>query len=226
MAASFLPNKDAALLAWAQNFSTLITLAPITYGLTAGQATSFAALLTSYSTALTACNPGVRNKAAVLTKNTARTSLKTNARLLARIVEGQATVTNAQKATLGLNVRATPTPIPPPALAPQIDVISVVARTVKIRLHNTETAPRRGKPAGVKGAAVFSYVGATPPADLSGYKFEGNTTVTVVDIVFPDTVAAGATVWIIAMWFNERTQNGPAATPVNATIQYGLSMAG
>lgn len=226
MSNGFLPDKDAALLAWGTNFSTLITATPTTYGLVAGQATSFAALLTSYSTALTACNPGVRNKAAVLTKNTARAALKTSARLLARIVEGQATVTNAQKATLGLNVRATPTPIPPPAFAPQIDIVSVVGRTVKIRMHNTETSPKRGKPAGVKGAAVFSFVGATPPAELSGYKFEGNTTVTVVDIVFPDSVAAGATVWIIAMWFNERAQNGPAATPVNAVIQYGLSMAG
>jgi hypothetical protein len=226
MASGFLPNKDSALLAWAQNFSTLITATPTTYGLTSAQATAFAALVTAYSTTLAACDPGVRNKASVLAKNTARTNLKVSARLLAKIVEGQASVTNAQKATLGLNVRATPTPIPPPALAPQVDIVSVIARTVRIRLHNTETAPRRGKPAGVAGAAVFSYVGATPPTDLSGYKFEGNTTVTVVDLVFPDTVAAGSTVWIIAMWFNERTQNGPAATPVNAVIQYGLSMAG
>jgi hypothetical protein len=226
MARSFLPNSDAGLLAWGTNFSTLISLTPVTYGLSAGQASAFATLLASYSAALTACNPGVRNKAAVLTKNTARAFLKTNARLLAKIVEGQATVTNAQKATLGLNVRATPSPIPPPAFAPQIDVISVIGRAVKIRLHNTETEPKRGKPVNVKGAAVLSYVGATPPADLSAYKFEGNTTVTVIDLVFPDSVAAGATVWFIAMWFNERAQNGPAATPVNATIQYGLSMAG
>ena len=51
------------------------------------------------------------NKAAVATKNQARANLKNSARLLAKLVEGTASVTNAQKLTLGLNVRAQPTPI-------------------------------------------------------------------------------------------------------------------
>lgn len=224
MPSGFLPTKDATLLAFAQNFSTLITAAPTTYGLVVGQATALAALVTAFQTSLAACEPGVRNKAAVFTKNTARTNLKTSVRLLAKIIEGQATVTNAQKAALGLNVRSAPTPIPPPALPPQVDVVSVVGRTVKVRLHNAETSPRRGKPANVKGAALFSFVGASAPSDPGLYKFEGNTTLTTVDVGFPATVAPGATVWITAIWFNERAQSGPPATPVSAVIQYGMSM--
>ena len=224
--ASFLPNKDAALLAWGANLYAVANLAPTTYGLTTGQCTAFNTLLTAYQTALAACDPGVRSKAAVLAKNNAKAALKTNARFLAKLVEGTSTVTNAQKATLGLNVRAMPSPIPAPAFAPQVDIVSVIGRTVKVRLHNSETAGKRGKPAGVKGAAVFSYVGATAPTDPTLYQFEGNTTLTVVDVAFPGTVAAGATVWITAMWFNERTQSGPAAAPVQAIIQYGMSMAG
>ena len=226
MPRGYLPSTDLALLSWAQNFYAVANPIATSLGLTSAQLTAFNTLVTGYQTSLAACDPGVRNKSSVLAKNTARTNLKNSARLLARIVDGQAAVTNATKALLGLNVRAMPTPIPPPAFPPQVDIVSVVGRVVKIRMHNSETGGRRGKPVNVKGAAVFSYVGATAPTDPTLYKFEGNTTLTVVDVTFPSTVAAGATVWITAMWFNERTQSGPAATPAQAVIQYGMSMAG
>ena len=226
MPGGFLPNRDADLLLWAQNFYSVANVAPTSYGLTAAMLTSFNALVTSYQACLAACDPGVRNKAAVLAKNDARDALRNSARLLAKLVEGTATVTNSQKSSLGLNVRAAPQPIPPPGFAPQTDIVSVVGHNVKVRLHNSETAGKRGKPAQVKGAAVFSYVGETAPTNPAAYKFEGNTTLTVVDVTFPETVAAGSSVWIIAMWFNERAESGPPSTPVQAIIQYGMSMAG
>ena len=114
MANSFLPDKDAALLAWSLNFSTLITATPTAYGLVAADATAYAALHTAFATAMAACDPGVRNKAAVADKNDARTALKDSARLLAKRVAGTPSVTDAQKFELGLNVPATPTPIPAP----------------------------------------------------------------------------------------------------------------
>jgi hypothetical protein len=220
--ASFLPVKDATLLAWAQNFYAVANVAPTTYGLTAAQCTAFNTLVTNYQTALAACEPGVRNKSAVQAKNTAKAALKTNARLLAKLVEGTASVTNAQKAALGVNVRAMPSPIPAPSVSPQLDIVSVTGRTVTIRLHSSETG-KRGKPAGVKGAAIFSYVGATAPTDPSAYAFQGNTTKTVNVVAFPESTSAGTTVWLTAMWFNERAMSGPACEPVSATIQYGMS---
>jgi hypothetical protein len=221
MANSFLPDTDAGLLAWSLNFSTLITTQPTNYGLTATDASASAALHASYADALAACDPGVRNKTQVAAKNTARTALKNSARLLAKRVEGTATVTDAQKIELGLNVRAMPTPIPPPAFAPALDIVSVSGRTVRIRLHDLTDAARRGKPAGVAGATVFSYVGATAPAELSDWKFEGNTTRTTVDVLFPETVAPGAVVWLTAFWRNERDQAGPSCPPVSTNIQFG-----
>ncbi len=76
----------------------------------------------------------------------------------------------------------------------------------------------------MKGATIFSYVGATPPTDASAYKFEGNTALTTFDVTFPDTVVPGSAVWITAMWFNTRAQSGPAAQPVQATVQYAFAM--
>lgn len=213
----FLPDRDATLLTWATSASGFITSTPTAYGLTAGIATAFAGVLATYSTALEAVAPGVRNKMAVLTKNTAKVALKANIRAWAKIVEGTASVTNAQKAQLGLNVRAHPSPIPPPAAAPALDVVSVIGRTIKVRLHDAG-GTRRGKPAGVNGAAVLSFTGATPPADISDWKLEGLASKTVFDIVFPGALAPGATVWLSSYWFNERKQAGPACTPVSVTF--------
>ena len=137
MGTSFLPTTDNALLAWSLNFSTLISATPTTYGLSSTQATAYATLHSQYSAALaTATNPTTRTKANVAAKNTARDALKTDARLLAKIVDGQATVTDQQRIQLGLNVRTVPTPVPVPSLPPEMDIVSVIGRTVKIRVHN------------------------------------------------------------------------------------------
>jgi hypothetical protein len=215
---NYLPAKDAALLAWSTNFSGLITATPTVFGLTAPQATAYAALNTAYATALAAVDPGIRNKATVATKNAARASLKASARMLARIIEANPTITNAQKLTLGLTVRAVPTPIPAPSTAPMLDIISVIGRSVKVRLHGA-LGDRRGKPAGVALAFVYSFVGTTPPTDLTMFKFEGSSTRTTFDILFPTTVAGGSQVWLYACWANPRTQSGPACAPVTAYLQ-------
>jgi hypothetical protein len=199
MAVSFFPRTDTALLAWSLNFSTLITATPTAYGLTSAQATAYAAVHAAYGTALAACEPGSRNKSAVVAKNTARTNLKTQAKLLANLVNGTATVTNAQKVALGLNVRAKPQPIPVPSNAPGLDVVSVSAWTVKIKLHDSAAGSGRGKPAGVSGASVFSYVGAVAPTDIAQWKFEGSTGRTAVDIAFPSTLAPGVLVWLAGL---------------------------
>jgi hypothetical protein len=226
MAVTFFPTSDSALLAWSLNFSTLINATPIAFNLTAAQATAYAAVHTAFATALAACDPPVRNKSTVVAKNQARTNLKTQARLLASLVNGSATVTNAQKTQLGLNVRATPQPIPAPSDAPGLDVVSVSAWTVSLRLHDSDSSKKRGKPPGVIGASVFSFVGATPPADIASWKFEGSTGRTKIDVVFDSSNAPGTKVWVTSFWFNGRKQSGPACAPVSTNLQGGsVSMA-
>lgn len=224
--AGFLPNTDAGLLAWSLNFSTLISAGAVSYGLTTGQATAYATLHASYGTALAACDKAIRTKSAVSTKNAAKAALKTNARLLANLVNGTATVTNAQKLALGLTVRSKPSPVPPPSAAPGLDILSVNAWTVKIKLHDSSSSAKRGKPPGVTGASVFSYVGATPPSDMGSWQFEGNTGRTNVDVAFANTNAPGTKVWLTAFWFNGSKQSGPACSPVSTNLQGGsVSMA-
>ena len=224
MGAQF-PTTDTGLLAWSLNFQTILTASPTTYGLTAAQMTAYGTLHTNYATALAACDPGQRSKTAVAAKNSARSSLKQSARLLANIIDGQSTVTDAQKIDLGLNVRNAPTPTPAPADAPALDIVSVSGRTVSLRLHDATDASRRGRPAGVAGATIFSFVGATPPAGTAEWNFEGNTTKTNFDVVFPESVAPGTLVWLCAFWRNETDQSGPACSPISTNVQFGSAMA-
>jgi hypothetical protein len=225
MGASFLPSTDKGLETWSTNFSNLITANAAIYGLSASDATNFAALLTAYSAALLACVPGIRSKMDVEAKSAAKKNLADEARLLAKRIEGMSSVTNAQKIELGLNVRATPQRIPRPDTAPSTDVESVVGRIVTVRLHGPAGGPRRGKPAGIAGAVLFSYTGSAPPADPNDWKWEGNTTLTKATIEFPESAVPGTVVWVTASWRNERDETGPGSTPVSATIQYASTVA-
>jgi hypothetical protein len=226
MASDYLPGKDGALLTWAQNASTLITATPTAFGLTAGIATAFSGVVSTYATAYAAAaNPITRTQGTVSTKNTARTALKTNIRGWAKIVQATATVTPAQKIDLGLNPHDTnPSPINPPTDAPVVEVVSVFGRTVTLKLHGTGT-DRRGKPAGVAGASIFTHTGATPPANLAEWDYQGGTTRTSFDVQFAPEVAAGSQVWICGLWFNPRNQNGPACDPISTYIAGGVAVA-
>jgi hypothetical protein len=165
---------------------------------------------------------GARSKALVVAKDAAKKALLPFARELYQTVQGAVNVSDADKVLLGVNVRAVPTPRPVPAGSPAADVMSVSGRSVTYRLHDAENAGRRGKPFGVAGAMVFTYVGEVAPTDPAAFKFEGNLTRTVFTLTFPETVAPGAKVWFTASWFNERGEAGPGCTPVSATIQYGI----
>lgn len=223
MSNGYLPSTDAGLLAWSENFSTLINAAGAPYGVPVPLATAYATKHTAYADKLQlAVEPTTRTKLTVADKNDSRQILKIAARQIVSIVDGQATVTNAQRLALGLHVRdVIPTPVPPPATAPLIDVKSVFGRTARVRLIDAANPTRRGRPTGTIGAAVFSFVGATAPEDLGAWKFEGNTGRTAIDVAFPGTVAAGATVWLAAYWFNARMQPGPTAAPVSANLPGG-----
>jgi hypothetical protein len=226
MARNFYFGKDSDIVAGSANFSTLITASPTTYNLVAAQATAFAALNTALQSAYTASiNPDTRTPVTVGAKRIAVANMRANAVLLSKIIYSTATVNDSQLTALGLLPRASRTPVPAPSAAPGIDIVSSVGNTVKIRLHDSTSSTRRGKPAGVSGASVFSFVGAVAQTDAAGWTFEGNTSKTVVEVAFPNTSAPGAKVWFTAYWFNARKQSGPPAAAVGTNIPGGAAMA-
>ena len=88
------------LLAWVQNFSTLITAGPTSYGLTSGIATTLAGYVSSYQSALQAATePSTRGSATVLAKKTAKDAVVAYCRQLARAIQGTLTVTRTSSGT-------------------------------------------------------------------------------------------------------------------------------
>jgi hypothetical protein len=221
--ASF-PRTDPGLLAWSLNFSTRISAAPADYNLTALAASSYAEFHSAYASALAACDPNIRNKVAVVAKNSAKKLLKIQAQALANLIDGTLNVSAEQKTQLGLTVRKKAQPVQAPQCAPEVDVVNVNGTTVTVRLHK-EALGRRGRPAGVIGAAIFSKVSETqPPMDPSQWHFEFNTGKTEFDTLFSDELPPGTKVWITAFWFNPNKTSGPGSMPVPATLNYASSI--
>ena len=222
--ADFVPRNDQDFKTFVENFSDLITANPTSLGLTAGIATTLAGKVTNFSTLLTAAtNPPTRGGSTILAKDVARyDDLEPYVRQVARMIQGQITVTDQQRFDLGLTVRDTePSPQPVPGFAPQVNVVSVSGRTVRVRLKDSQDATRRGRPDFTIGATVMTYVGSDTPTPSSDWKLQANTGSTSMDITFPETVAAGALVWISACWFNNRKESGPMSTPISTNLPGG-----
>jgi len=222
MGRGFFYGTDAGMATGSANFANKIAATPAAYGLNSALASSYAIVDARYQSAYTAAiNPDTRTRSAVMAKNTAKKDLKAAAIDLARIINGTPTVSNAEKIELGLGIRAAGSPTPVPAARPGMDVVSVTNRTVQVRLHDTASRTRRGKPAGVAAAWVYSFVGASYPSDPAAWKFEGATTRPGFAVVFPNALPPGAQVWICAAWTNARQQAGPASAPVTVNVQGG-----
>jgi hypothetical protein len=223
----YIPTTDAGLLNWSAHFCELISAAPTSYGLTTSNATQLASLQAAYATSYSAAiNPDTRGKSTVFAKRQARVNLTAYVRVLARQIQGMSTVTDQQRLDLGLPVHdVVPSPIPAPGVCPSILIVSTVVRTVKIRIQNPADPTSRARPAGCQGVSIFSYVGETAPTDPAQYRFEGSTSRNVVDVVFADTVAAGAKVWLCAFYYNAKGESGFACSPVGINIPGGSALA-
>jgi hypothetical protein len=224
-----IPTKDILLIDWSTNANTRLTASPVTYGTTAAVATAYAAVhtpfVTAYDNLIAARSAGTRSESLTSIKALAKIALLNFARPLYKQIQANTAVAPAAKIELGVVVpNPEPTPIPAPAFAPQLTIVSVNGRLVTVRLSDPANPTRKRMPAGVDGATVLSFVGAAAPADPGQYKYEGGTSRTTFDVLFPEAAEPGTKVWLTAFFFNERKQNGPACAAVGAIINYGGTM--
>jgi hypothetical protein len=219
----FLPSSNADLLAWSTTFAAYITANAAAVGLLPAQSTQYQAYHDDFDAKLAvSANPATRTRGTIEATGASRTTLKAYARELARIVNAFPATTNQQRLDMGLNPRAgEATPINPPTEPPALEVLGAIGRILKLRLHAINSAGR-GKPDGVAGASVFSFVGAAPPPDITEWVFQGSTTRTSFDVEFAPTVPAGAQVWLCAFWYSPRAQPGPASQPISAYLAGGV----
>jgi len=213
----WLPHGDNELRSFAENYDQIINADPASVGLTALEASSYSATLSSYVTALgLAQSPMTNSQGNISAKNTQKSDLVTATRSTARVIRNHPGITDQQLTNLGLTVPdPTPSPVPVPTSAPDILIDKTAGNLVTVRLRDAENPDSRGKPEGVSGASIYQFVGAQPPSlgDIEAWTFHGNTTRTLNTLDFSDE-QPGATIWLTSVWFNTRMDSGPATDPV------------
>ena len=180
---NFFNGTDAELYSGSNAFAAKITASPTSYGLVAGQATSYGTLNTTFATNyLAAIDPTTRTKAKVEAKNVAKAALKANAQALARIIQATPSVTNEQKLDLGVNVRATPSPVGPPGtpfkLVVTLNPDGSLAMTWKCNnpasgvIYNIYRSLDAADPVFIGGSGKRQFIDATVPAGTATIQYQ------------------------------------------------------
>jgi len=228
MPKDWIKAKQAELLTQAQDFSEKITLTPVAFGLAAPDAVALASDVSLYETSYQAAtDPATKTEVTVEQKNFAKDALIARMRSYGRRISANPAVTDAQKISLGLNIRDTnPSKTPAPGTRPVATVILVNGRTVRVRIADELTPNQRAKPDGVSEYELFTFVGESAPAEITAWTYQGQGTRNTVDITLPPTTASGAKVWIACRWCNRRGVPGPTSAPVAAIIVGSIAEAG
>lgn len=222
MSQAFYAGTQAELAAGAANLVEIVTPAPATYGVPTATLTAYTTLTNNFISLLElATEPATRTTVSVENKNAAMKLLRSASVDIAKLITATQTVTNGMLLALQLNPRIIPQPRPVPMAPPAVDVKSVTGRIATLRVHDAQSENRRGKPFGATGAMIYTFVGENPPEDPTQYYCQGVATRTYVDVLFPNSVPSGATVWVSACWIGPRGQLGNGSAPRSFTLQGG-----
>ena len=116
----YLPDREADLQIWVNNFATVAQTNMTALGLTAGDMTALAGYQGGYGTSLNLITTAKASlRSATKGKNGAMKGLTTEVRALVRKIQGNPAVSVALKASLGINTRDTPRVNTPPTDADQ-----------------------------------------------------------------------------------------------------------
>ena len=173
----YFPSKLADQLAWFQNFSSLITTAPATYGLVAGDATAIAAVVTPLQAAYDAANdPTTRTAVTVAARNTAFATARGVCFPYATTVSADGSVNPSDKTALGVTNRSTVrTIVPTPTARPVLNHASSQALSAVVAATNSETPGKKGAPLGCT-TEVFLSIGTVAATDPTQCNYIGKRT--------------------------------------------------
>ena len=221
-----IPTKDELLVAYAGNMNSRLTSGYGTYGVTEEQAQQLTALFTPYQAAYTLMmssrEAGTRSKSQTGVTAAAKKALLAHARMIYASVQANTTVADNLKTLLGVEIRKeNRRPVPAPTQRPMVEIVSALTRTVTINVYDPASKTKRGKLPTAVSANVYSYAGATYPADPTLWQYCGPATKANFQIAFPDTMPGGQTVWICAAWVTRRGDVGPVSVPISTNVQGG-----
>lgn len=217
MSRGSIPDKIAEQVEWSANLDAVVGPKIAAYGVPVAYWSAMTAANTALQQAWAAASkPETRTRVAVQALHSALKAMREAARNVVLAIRANPAVTPQMLVAAGITVpKAYRTPSPIPATSPILKVTRTDGRTATIEL--LQAANKRGKPARVMGAMVFTHVGAQPPFSAGGWQFATLTGRTTLEIPFPPS-ETGDTVWMTAAWVNDRKETGPAATPVSVNL--------
>lgn len=218
----FIPRADGAFDSWQGNFAAYAAEHAESLGLSGGDVSKLASLRKAwendYRTATSARDAW---QAAVAEKEMARAEYVALIRTLATQMRARPSLTDAQRAALGLTMpNANATPDGPPAGAPRFSIDAAERLQHLIDFYDADTPTRRAKPPGILAAEIrvaIRPVGEPAPTDINTYAFRGIHTRTPAVITF-NGIDGGQTAHYQLRWINTRGQAGPFSALGCATI--------
>lgn len=156
----YIPTRDADFLTWLENFTTLLTASPATYGLDAGDAAAASGAAAPYIASYPISqDPATRSPTTVQQKDNDRATAEAVIRPLAVSISRNDGVLDADKVAIGVNVPSTvPTPIPAPVDAPELALASATPGVLKLT-SKVVGGVGKAKPFGSVGMEVFASIG-------------------------------------------------------------------
>jgi hypothetical protein len=219
---TIIPTRQRNKRDWMKNLSAVIVANAAAYNVTPLQAGSLESAVTLFSDALdVVLDPSKKTTTTVAAKNTAEANAEALCKVMIGAIRPNPDISDELKLAAGIPPEVKPMPVPPPSQRPAVEIVSVAGRTVKIAIHDSGSGTRKRKAVGAASAQVYSYVGETYPSDPSLWQFAGQATRSGYEIVFPDSVAAGAVIWVCAAWSNRRGETGPVSVPISTNVQGG-----
>src|SRR5206468_714023 len=111
----------------------------------------------------------------------------------------------------------TRTPVAAPTTRPVLAIANIASRTLTIRISDEATPTRRAKPPGVDGADVYSFIGTTPPGDLSAWTYKGLARNGEFNVPY-NAGDVAQIAHLRAVWKNTRGVSGPIGDEVTGSI--------
>jgi hypothetical protein len=197
---SYLPSKEAELVDWMDNFTTVLTLHTTEWQVPAAEVTALTAALTAFKPLHEAAAGPDSTAVIVEQKNEAKAALVTLIRNMVNYrLANPAVVGNAARVELGLHVRDTnPTPAGVPQSAPEIELAFPGIRRIDVHFRD-EGAENRARPVGTNGAVVYWEFSETPITDLEALSHSDLATRTPYHFEFGET-DRGKRVYIAMRW--------------------------
>jgi hypothetical protein len=216
--ADFFPKREAELLEWFKNFSSVLTAKAAAWNVPANAASDLAAKVAAYETIYNAAKGENRTKALILEKNEKRGALKSDVRNIKnKYIDYNDTVPDPDRERLGVPIRdRKPTPKPKPTSRPMLEVLPTNNRQHTATAINQATG-KKTKPEDAYGVNYSWEIRDTAPAnaeDLRHSVFRRKTT-EVFDYEEGDR---GKRVYYAACYENAKGESGPWSDIVEAII--------